>query len=90
MGWTVGRSCFANADVNRDGQLSLEELHHCMQRMNLELGIGDFTSRHVTHYLERFDVDQDQLLDSSEPLAMGSQLRAGCSGSTSSTGPCWW
>lgn len=60
------RSCFSNADVNGDGELSFEELLQCMQKMNAELGIGKFTERHVEHYLQRFDTDQDKLLSQEE------------------------
>ena len=37
-----------------------------MQKMNAELGIGKFTERHVEHYLQRFDTDQDKLLSQEE------------------------
>lgn len=40
----------------------------CMQKMNAELGIGNFTRRHVEHYLQRFDTDEDKLLNQDEPL----------------------
>eukprot|EP00435_Cladocopium_sp_Y103_P031803 s59_g8.t1 len=60
------RSCFSNADVNGDGELSFEELLQCMQKMNAELGIGKFTERHVEHYLQRFDTDEDKLLSQEE------------------------
>ena len=45
-----------------------EELMECMQKMNAELGIGNFTRRHVEHYLQRFDTDEDKLLNQDEPL----------------------
>jgi len=60
------RSCFQASDVNGDGQVSFEELERCMQRMNAELGIGDFMERHVMHYLQRFDMDGDKLLSEKE------------------------
>lgn len=37
-----------------------------MQKMNEELGIGKFTERHVKHYLERFDTDDDKFLSQDE------------------------
>ncbi|CAJ1456053.1 unnamed protein product, partial [Effrenium voratum] len=64
------RSCFAAADVNGDGELSFEELCKCMQKMNAELGIGDFTDRHVEHYMQRFDIDGDKLLNPEEFLEL--------------------
>jgi len=60
------KSCFQASDANGDGQVSFEELCKCMQKMNADLGIGDFTERHVMHYLQRFDTDGDELLNEKE------------------------
>ncbi|CAE8625054.1 unnamed protein product [Polarella glacialis] len=62
--------CFKDFDANGDGVLSFEELAQCMQHMNTSLGVGDFTERHVLHYLRRFDTDGDHLLNQGEFLQL--------------------
>lgn len=58
--------CFKVFDINGDGVLNFDELERCMQHMNTSLGIGNFTGRHVKHYLDKFDMNGDQLLNQSE------------------------
>ena len=45
-----------------------EELCRCMEKMNAELGIENFTERHVEHYMHRFDTDGDKFLNQDECL----------------------
>lgn len=59
-------ACFEAYDTNGDGSLNFEELSRCMKHMNTALGIGDFTERHVMHYLRRFDIDGNGLLSREE------------------------